>query len=128
MKCSEVLQCSDWLSNKVFNIISRHTDNMKLLLICILLLSLYTGCNRRNGPNFGRVFLRSNYTDITQNIYIQSRTVTEILAREKSGLLWCLRTVLVGNIVLPPLLEMNAYVIVRCSASDLDNGQASKSV
>ena len=31
----------------------------------------YTGCNRRNGPDFGRVFLRSNYTDITQNIYIQ---------------------------------------------------------
>ena len=32
--------------------------------------------------NFGRVFLRSNYTDITQNTYIQSSTVTEILARE----------------------------------------------
>ena len=31
-----------------------------------------TGCNRRNGPDFGRVFLRSNYTDITQNTYIQS--------------------------------------------------------
>ena len=24
-----------------------------------------TECNRRNGPDFGRVFLRSNYTDIT---------------------------------------------------------------
>ena len=32
----------------------------------------YTKCNRRNGPDFGRVFLRSNYTDITQNTYIQS--------------------------------------------------------
>ena len=21
---------------------------------------IYTGCNRKNGPNFGRVFLRSN--------------------------------------------------------------------
>ena len=42
----------------------------------------YTGCNRRNGPDFGRVFLRSNYTDITQNTYIQSSLVTEILARE----------------------------------------------
>ena len=41
-----------------------------------------TGCNRRNGPDFGRVFLRSNYTDITQNTYIQSSMVTEILARE----------------------------------------------
>ena len=62
----------------------------------------YTGCNRRNGPDFGRVFLTSNYTNITQNTYIQSWTVTEILAREKSGLLWCLRTVLVGDIILPP--------------------------
>jgi len=32
----------------------------------------YTGCNRRNGPDFGRVFLMLNYTDITQNTYIQS--------------------------------------------------------
>ena len=43
---------------------------------------LYTRCNRRNGPDFGRVFLRSNYTDITQNTYIQSSMVTQILARE----------------------------------------------
>jgi len=32
----------------------------------------YTGCYRRNGPNFGRVFLILNYTDITQNTYVQS--------------------------------------------------------
>jgi hypothetical protein len=25
----------------------------------------YTECTRRKEPNFGRVFLRSNYTDIT---------------------------------------------------------------
>ena len=43
---------------------------------------IYTGCPRRKGPNFGRVFLRSNYTDITQNTYIQSSMVKEILARE----------------------------------------------
>ena len=51
---------------------------------CALILSpcIYTGCNRRNGPDFGRVFLRSYYTDITQNTYIQSSMVTEILARE----------------------------------------------
>jgi len=34
---------------------------------------IYTGCPRRNVPNFGRVFLMLNYTDITQ---------TEIMARE----------------------------------------------
>jgi len=32
----------------------------------------YTGCHRRNGPNFGRVFLMLNYTDITQNTHIKS--------------------------------------------------------
>ena len=70
----------------------------------------YTGCNRRNGPDFGRVFLRSNYTDITQNPYIQSWTVTEILTREKRGLLWCLRTVLVSVTSFSPLLELHSYV------------------
>ena len=44
--------------------------------------SKYTGCNMRNGPDFGRAFLRSNYTDITQNTYIQSSMVTEIMAGE----------------------------------------------
>ena len=53
----------------------------------------YTGCRRRNGQNFGRVFLMLNYTDITQNTYIQSWTVTEIMALEKCGLLGCPRTV-----------------------------------
>ena len=48
-------------------------------------VSIYTGCNRGNGPDFGRVFLRSNYTEITQNTYIQISMVTEILAREVSN-------------------------------------------
>ena len=34
--------------------------------------SSYTGCPRRNVQYFGRVFLMLNYTDITQNTYIQS--------------------------------------------------------
>ena len=42
----------------------------------------YTGCPRRNVPDFGRVFLMLNYNDITQNTYVQSVTVTEIMARE----------------------------------------------
>jgi len=33
---------------------------------------IYTGCPRRNVRDFGRVFLMLNYTDITQNTYIQS--------------------------------------------------------
>ena len=55
--------------------------------------SLYTGCNRRNVRDFGRVFLMLNYTDITQNTYIQSWTVTEIMAIEMCWLLGCRRTV-----------------------------------
>ena len=43
---------------------------------------VYTGCPGRNGQNFGRVFLMLKYTDLTQNTYIQSWTVTEIMARE----------------------------------------------
>ena len=52
----------------------------------------YTGCPRRNVPDFGRVFLMLKYTDITQNTYIQSWTVMEIMAREKCGLLAVPRT------------------------------------
>jgi len=54
---------------------------------------LFRGCPKRNGQNFGRVFLMLNYTDITQNTYIQSWTFTEIMAIEKYGLLGCPRTV-----------------------------------
>ena len=42
------------------------------ILLSLLYGSIYTGCHRRKGPNFGRVFLMLNYTDITQNTYIQS--------------------------------------------------------
>ena len=42
----------------------------------------YTGCPRRNVPDFGRVFLMLKYTDRTQNTYVQSWTVTEIMATE----------------------------------------------
>ena len=46
----------------------------------IELVLTYTGCNRRNGPDFGMVFLMLNYTEKPQNTYIQSWTVSEILA------------------------------------------------
>ena len=59
----------------------QHVSNIQY----VYLLDKYTGCHRRNGPNFGRVFIMLNYTDITQNTYIQSSTVTEIMDREKCG-------------------------------------------
>ena len=43
---------------------------------------VYTGCPGGNVPDFGRMFLTLKYTDITQNTYIRSWTVTEIMARE----------------------------------------------
>ena len=33
---------------------------------------IHTGCPGRNVPDFGRMFLKLKYTDITQNTYIQS--------------------------------------------------------
>jgi hypothetical protein len=53
----------------------------------------YRGCPRRNVPDFGRVFFMLKYTDITQNTYVQSWTVTEKMAREKCGILAGPRTV-----------------------------------
>jgi len=45
-------------------------------------IHLYTECPRRNVPDFRRMFLKLKYTDITQNTYIQSSKVMEIMARE----------------------------------------------
>jgi len=70
---------------------------------------IYTGCPRRNGQNFGRVFLMLKYTDITQNTYVQSWTVTEIKAREKCGLFAVPRIVPVSRDVIP----------IRCALSVL---------
>jgi hypothetical protein len=47
-----------------------------------LLIYAYTGCPRKNVPEFGRVFLMLKYADINQNTFVQSLTVTEIMARE----------------------------------------------
>ena len=51
--------------------------------VFLFAIQKYTGCPRRNVPDFGRVFLMLKYNDITQNTYVQSGTVTEIMAREK---------------------------------------------
>ena len=75
------------------------------------LASLVYRCPRRNVPNFRRVFLMLKYTDITQNTYVQSWTVTEIMAREKCGLLAGPRTVPVSwqPYPCPPLSVVSYY-------------------
>jgi len=45
--------------------------NLLNLVFLVTDLILYTGCPRRNVPDFGRVFLMLKYTDITQNTYVQ---------------------------------------------------------
>ena len=68
-----------------------------------------------------------NYTDITQNTYIQSLTVTEIMAREKCGLpsgsthcMWS------ADLVSGRVLSLNLHASVACSqpasVSALDTG------
>ena len=65
--------------NEVYNV----TANSEKLIAT----TEYTGCPGRNMPDFGRMFLKLKYTDLTKNTCIQSWTVTEIMAREKCGLL-----------------------------------------
>ena len=45
---------------------------VRLMLSIYWWIHRYTGCPRRNVPDFGRVFLMLKYTDITQNTYVQS--------------------------------------------------------
>ena len=61
-------------------------------------------------PDFGRVFLMLKYTDITQNTYIQSLTVMEIMTREKCGLLAVPRTA-------PVQLMLYVYTKMRSQQS-----------
>ena len=78
--------------------------------------SLYTGCPGRNVPDFGRMFLKLKYTDITKNTYIRSWTVTEIMAGEKCGLL-----------AVPPTLPGSRDVLpvhCACPSCSLQTAQA----
>ena len=96
----------------------------------------YTGCHGGNVPDFGRMFLTLKYTDLTQNTYMRSWTVTEIMAREKCGLLAVPRTVPVSRVVtrtlrmsvlqshsrkhIPPSLSTDVTVTVNCNSIQLD--------
>ena len=79
----------------------------RIFIVYYLFQQIYTGCPRRNMPDFGRVFLMFNYNDITQNTYVQSWTVTEIMAREKCGLLAGPRTV-------PVSWQLYLCYVVQC--------------
>ena len=86
--CSHVhTHCSRLYSDLLHNLgtICIPAQNILQMQKISIPLYIYTGCPRRNVPDFGRVFLMLNYTDITQDTYVQSRTVTEIMSTEKCG-------------------------------------------
>ena len=118
-----------------------HNDKSVVSYRCIVCIYIYiyrnTGCPGGNVPGFGRMFLTLKYTDITQNTYIRSWTVTEIMARERCGLLAVPRTVPVSRIVtrtlrmsvlqshsriehIPPSLSTDVTITVDCNSILLD--------
>jgi hypothetical protein len=107
-------------------IVSRKIHLAHNAIYIYIYIYIYTGCPRRNVPNFGIIFLKLKYTDLTKNTYIRSGTFTEIMAREKCGLLAVPRTVPGSCNVLPihcacpsfslsPLKRMHAVTThVKC--------------
>jgi hypothetical protein len=79
-------------------------------------IARYTGCPERNVPDFGRMFLKLNYTDITQKNYIRSWTLTENMTREKCVHLAFPHTVHVLCGTLPILLLSVVYSVTKSSA------------
>ena len=50
------------------NLNFHHARSRQFPYICVYIyVYIYTGCPRRNVPDFGRVFPMLNYTDITKN-------------------------------------------------------------
>ena len=126
----QALMLSNWLKRENLDVITLFGVTREFSLFvkhsetCLWVQGrryIYTGCHRRKGQNFGRVFLRLNYTDITQNTYIQSWTVAELIARENSGLLAVPRTVCsaLRNLHRATDLEWR----VACSAGRMWSGQ-----
>ena len=78
---SSVLNC--FYSDTLKMSIQRHIlHSVVLYVMTACIYREYSGCNRRNGPDFGRVFLMLNYTEKLQNTYIQIWMVSEIMASE----------------------------------------------
>jgi hypothetical protein len=58
------------LSESSMNHLLDHSSLTLSLIMSYIYIYIYIVCPRRNGQNFGRVFLMLKYTDITQNTYI----------------------------------------------------------
>jgi hypothetical protein len=101
-----------FLCRQIYSIVTEARDQMCRETKNLTLFYIYTGCPRGNVTDFGRVFLMLKYTDITQNTYIQNWTVTEIMTREKCGLLAVPRTVPVQLTRFPYTVHVLESVLV----------------
>ena len=68
-KCNGLLRNFACFLQEVVRFIKLHTERGSKAKLEYHCTRVYTGCPRRNGQNFGRVFLMLSYTDITQNGY-----------------------------------------------------------
>ena len=58
-----------------YNLLVQTNANIILIYIYIYIyicIYIYTGCPGRNVPDFGRMFLKLKYTDLTKKTYIRS--------------------------------------------------------
>ena len=69
--------------------------------------------SREECATLREMFLKLKYTDLTKNTYIQSWTVTEIMVREKCGLLAVPPTLLGSRDVLPYTAHVRPSVYSR---------------
>ena len=99
----------------------RFTTHQRTLFI--YLINKYTGCNRRNGPDFGRVFLMLNYKE--KHLYPKFSGYGDIGQRKVWTSLvsaYCNLSVTSYSAYLgdgPRLLLLHSYVIARCSWATL---------
>ena len=86
---------------------------------------VYTGCNRRNGPDFGRVFLMLNYRKTPKHLYPKFNGYGDIGQRKVSTSLvsaYCTLSVTSYSAYLrngPRLLQLHSHVIARSSRATL---------
>ena len=75
VQCTLHVYSAHWLNNitvDVWDYCLASSDLKRQNILQNIYIYIYTGCPRRKGQNFGRVFPMLKYTDITQNTYIQS--------------------------------------------------------
>ena len=61
-----------FMSSYLSSLFSYLMPSSNVYIYIYIYVCIYTGCPRRNVPDFTRVFLMAKYTNISQNTYIQS--------------------------------------------------------